>query len=173
MDKENNIKISDFGISAINKEDVDDMLKFHGTLVGPLQFLAPEVINGGTYEFKSDIYMLGLTFFKLMSKQLPEHRKFQNNNISVSINLNAYLPDYYSKTLKNFIQELLAYEAKERPSAKEAFRKAFAYYTVKYLNFTSILAVIECLLAIPKIAEYFKSEKVREILQNDESRKFW
>ena len=33
MDKENNIKISDFGISAINKEDVDDMLKFHGTLV--------------------------------------------------------------------------------------------------------------------------------------------
>ena len=55
MDKENNIKISDFGISAINKEDVDDMLKFYGTLVGPLQFLAPEVINGGTYEFKSDI----------------------------------------------------------------------------------------------------------------------
>ena len=172
MDKESNLKISDFGISAINKEDVDDMLKFHGTLVGPLQFLAPEMINGGNYEFKSDIYMLGLTIFKLMSGQLPEHKRFQNNNISVSLNINAYLPDYYSKDLKNFVEELLNYEVKERPSAKEAFRRALAFYTVKYLKITSILATIECFLAIPKIAEYFKSEKLREIIQNDESRKY-
>ena len=79
------------------------------------------------------------------------------------------MPDYYSTDLKKFVEELLSYEVKERPSAKEAFRKALAFYTVKYLKITSILAVVECFLAIPKIAEYFKSEKVREIIQNDKS----
>ena len=142
MDKESNLKISDFGISAINKEDVDDMLKFHGTLVGPLQFIAPEMINGGTYEFKSDIYMLGLTIYKLISGELPEKKSIQNNNISVSLNLNAHLPDHYSPELKKFVEELLTYEVKERPSSRRAFVKALAIYTFKYLKFTSILAVI-------------------------------
>ena len=172
MDKENNIKISDFGISAINKEDVDDMLKFHGTLVGPLQFIAPEMINGGTYEFKSDIYMLGLTIYKLMCGELPTHKSIKNNNISISLNNNAHLPEHYSQDLKNFVERLLAYEVKERPSAKRAFFKALYKYTFKYLKVTSILAVIECFLAIPIIAEYFKGEKVKEIIQKDKSRKF-
>ena len=42
FDKESNIKITDFGISAINKEDVDDNLKCHGTCIGPVQYMAPE-----------------------------------------------------------------------------------------------------------------------------------
>ena len=75
FDKESNIKITDFGISAINKEDVDDNLKCHGTCIGPVQYMAPEMVNGnGNYDFKSDIYMLGLTIFKLMCGQLPEKK---------------------------------------------------------------------------------------------------
>jgi serine/threonine protein kinase len=74
IDKEYNLKISDFGVSAINKDDIEDILKCHGTRSGPLQFMAPEMLAGGTYEFKSDIYMLGLTFFNLMCGQLPEKK---------------------------------------------------------------------------------------------------
>ena len=33
--------------------------------------MAPEIVNGsGNYDFKSDIYMLGLTIFKLMCGEL-------------------------------------------------------------------------------------------------------
>jgi serine/threonine protein kinase len=75
FDKETNIKITDFCISAINKEDVDDNLKFHGTYIGPIQYMAHEMVNGsGNYDFKSDIYMLGLTIFKLMYDELPEKK---------------------------------------------------------------------------------------------------
>ena len=77
IDKDGNVKISDFGISAINSPDADDYLKCHGTRIGPIQFMAPEMVNGGTFEFKSDIYMLGLTIFKFMSLELPEKKIVQ------------------------------------------------------------------------------------------------
>ena len=173
IDKEHNVKISDFGVSAINKEDVDDILRCHGTRKGPLQFMAPEMVNGGTFEFKSDIYMLGLTFFNLMSGELPEKKIMQNNNIFVSLNLEAKMPEYYSKNIKDFIKELLTVDVNERPSAKTAFLKALGYYTIKYLKVTSILATLECFIAIPIIGNYFKGDRVKEYIQSDEqSRKF-
>ena len=75
-----------FGISAINSPDADDYLKCHGTRIGPIQFMAPEMVNGGTFEFKSDIYMLGLTIFKFMSLELPEKKIVQNEDIFVALN---------------------------------------------------------------------------------------
>ena len=72
FDKESNIKITDFGVSAVGEEDLDDNLKCHGTCIGPVQYIAPEMVNGsGNCDFKSDIYMLGLTIFKLMWGELP------------------------------------------------------------------------------------------------------
>ena len=57
FDKEYNIKISDFGVSAVNRNDADELIKCHGTCIGPIDFMAPEMANGGTYEFKSDVYI--------------------------------------------------------------------------------------------------------------------
>ena len=74
IDFEGNLKISDFGVSAIDSEDVDTLVKCHNTIKGPIQFMAPEVALGMKYDFKSDIYMLGLTFFVLMSNKMPEKK---------------------------------------------------------------------------------------------------
>ena len=168
IDKEYNLKISDFGVSAINKDDIEDILKCHGTRSGPLQFMAPEMLAGGTYEFKSDIYMLGLTFFNLMCGQLPEKKVKQSENVFVSLNVEVKFPDYYSTDIRDFIQELLTVDVDKRPSAKRAFIKALSYYTIKYLKVTSILASLECFLAIPALGKYFKGERVSEYLKNDE-----
>ena len=133
FDKESNIKITDFGISAINKEDVDDNLKCHGTCIGPVQYMAPEMVNGnGNYDFKSDIYMLGLTIFKLMCGELPEKKIIQNDDIFVALNQKVTLPDYYSKDLKNFVKTLLSIDIKERPTARNALIDAIVYFTLKY-----------------------------------------
>ena len=59
LDSEGHLKISDFGVSAIKSDEVDDLLKCHGTVAGPIQFMAPEMCLGDAYDFKSDIYMLG------------------------------------------------------------------------------------------------------------------
>lgn len=167
FDKEYNIKISDFGVSAVNRNDADELIKCHGTCIGPIDFMAPEMANGGTYEFKSDVYMLGLTFFNLMSGKMPEKKVCQGDDIFVIINRDATLPDYYSNDMKNFIKKLLTVDVKDRPSAKRAFVEALAYYTLKFQKITSILSVIQCMHAFPKIAAYLQSEKINSYIQND------
>ena len=55
LDLNGNLKISDFGVSAIKSEEVEDLVRCHGTITGPIQFMSPEMALGGSYDFKSDI----------------------------------------------------------------------------------------------------------------------
>ena len=173
LDADGNLKISDFGVSAIKSEEVEDLVKCHGTIAGPISFMAPEMALGGSYDFKSDIYMLGLTFFFLMSNELPE-QKIQIGPLLIPVrNKNAKIPDSYSPLIKNFIGKLLS-NPEERPSAKKAFSEAIAYFTLKYLKVSSIMSVLECLYAIPQICNYFKGERVHSYTNNDpDSKKYF
>ena len=172
LDKEKNLKISDFGISAMAKKDADEAIKCHMTHIGPVQFMAAEMAFGINYDFKSDIYMLGLSFYYVLTGKLPE-KKVQGENGNYKImRSNSYLeqiPDYYGDSLKNFIKKLISIKKEDRPSAKRAFGEAVSYYTVKYLRITSILASLECFLALPTIGPYFSSEKIKERIKNDET----
>ena len=169
IDLEGRIKISDFGVSAIKSEEVEDLVKCHGTIAGPIQFMAPEMALGGSYDFKSDIYMLGLTFFILMSNQLPE-RKIDLGPIVLPVkNPNAKLPESYSETLRNFIHKLLK-PPEERPTTAIAYGQAIAYYTSKYLKVTSISSTLQCLLSYPSIAQYFQSPKMQTYIDSDKNK---
>ena len=166
LDLEGRLKISDFGVSAIKSEEVEELVKCHGTVAGPIQFMSPEMCFGGTYDFKSDIYMLGLTFFFMLSNDLPE-KKIRFGPIFLPIkNPDAKIPDIYSATLKKFIEKLLS-DPEERPSTKRAYSEAVAYYTCKYLQVTSIFATLECFLSIQAIGPYFKSEKIQSYIDSD------
>ena len=69
LDENNNIKISGFGISAIfreennieNEEDGD--LLSHCSQVGRRDFVSPEIEKGVSYDYRCDIYSLGLTMY--------------------------------------------------------------------------------------------------------------
>ena len=166
IDADGNLKISDFGVSAIKSEEVEDLVKCHGTIAGPISFMAPEMALGGTYDFKSDIYMLGLTFFFLMSNDIPE-KKIQLGPLLIPVrNKDAKIPDIYSNAIKNFLKKLLDSPDK-RPSAKLAYSEAIALFTFKYLKVTSILSVLSCLYSYPQMCSYFKSDRVQSYTDND------
>ena len=166
-DKDTNIKISDFGISAINSPDADDNIKCHGTRIGPIQYMAPEMVNGGTFEFKSDIYMLGLTIFKLMTGELPEKKIIHNDDLLVALNQKFTISDYYSKDLKDFLKKLLSADIKERPTAKSAFGDAKIIFAIKYTKNTSILSVLNCFSSIQALNTYLKSIQIKNLIEND------
>ena len=168
LDSEGHLKISDFGVSAIKSDEVDDLLKCHGTVAGPIQFMAPEMCIGGAYDFKSDIYMLGLTFWFMASCSLPE-KKISLGPLIIPIkNPNAKLPDVYSDALKSFINTLLK-PPEQRPSTSEAYYNAIGYYSVKYLQTTSICSTLLCFNSILPINQYFKGEKVKNFILSDEN----
>ena len=166
LDSEGHLKISDFGVSAIKSEDVDEMLKCHGTVAGPIQFMSPEMALGDMYDFKSDIYMLGLTFFFMMSNRLPEKKITLGPLIIPVKNPNAKLPEFYSPQLREFVNDLLK-EPEARPTAREAYNNAVAFYSVKYLKTTSVCSALICLLSIPEMNKYFQGPSIAKKIQSD------
>ena len=168
LDSEGHLKISDFGVSAIKSDEVDDLLKCHGTVAGPIQFMAPEMCLGDAYDFKSDIYMLGLTFWFMASNNLPE-RKLSLGPLIIPIkNPNAKLPDCYSEMLKGFINSLLK-PPEERPSTSEAYYQAISFYSIKYLQTTSICSTLLCFNSIVPINQYFGGDKVKNFILSDQA----
>ena len=170
LDSEGHLKISDFGVSAIKSDEVEDLLKCHGTVAGPIQFMAPEMCFGDAYDFKSDIYMLGLTFWFMASCSLPE-KKISLGPLIIPIkNPNAKLPDMYSDALKTFINTLLK-PTDQRPTTSEAYYNAIGYYSIKYLQTTSICSTLLCFNSILPINQYFKGEKVKNFILSDQVNK--
>ena len=168
LDSEGHLKISDFGVSAIKSDDADELVKCHGTVAGPIQFMAPEMALGDIYDFKSDIYMLGLTFFFLMSNRLPEKKITFGPLIIPVRDPNAKIPEFYSIDLRNFIDKLLK-ETEARPTAKEAYDEAMAYYTIKFLKTSSVCSTLMCLFSIPEMNRYFQGPSVAKKIQSDET----
>ncbi len=63
IDKNNNIKIGDFGISR----QLSNSSKYTNSSTGTKNYMAPEVINGEKYNKKVDIWGLGCIIYELLT----------------------------------------------------------------------------------------------------------
>ena len=167
IDLDGNVKISDFGLSAIDSEDADESVKCHRTLAGAIAFMAPEMASREGYDFKSDIYMLGLTFFFIMSGRLPEKKVEFGPLIFIVKNPKAKIPDIYSEDIRNFIKKLLTPRG-ERPTAEQAYNEATYLYLQKYTKITSICSSLQCLSSFPLVRSYFKGSRIQSYVDNDD-----
>ncbi|BBH08244.1 MAP kinase kinase 2 [Prunus dulcis] len=61
------IKITDFGVSAIKASTSEQA----NTFVGTFNYMSPERIVGGNYSYKSDIWSLGLVLLECATGQFP------------------------------------------------------------------------------------------------------
>ena len=173
IDLDGKVKISDFGLSAMDSKEAKESIKCHQTQAGAIAFMAPEMFQRKKYDFKSDIYMLGLTFFFIMSGQLPEKKKeidfgFGIKLLAIEKNEEIKIPDIYSEDIKKFIEKLLTPPLEERPTAIEAYKEATYLYLLKYAKITSICSTLQCLLSFPSISSYFKGSKIQTYVDNDE-----
>jgi len=165
LDKNFNLKISDFGVSAIDDITADEIVKFHNTQIGPVSFFSPEVVEKKNYDFKSDNYMLGLTFFLLASKKSYINQKRDGLKI-ITKQTNEKIPNVYSDDLKQFILNLLKNQ-EERPNSEQAFLDALYIYTFKYLKVTSIMSLFFCFNSISSVLDYFKDNELSDKIIKD------
>ena len=108
LDENNNIKISDFGISALykgnneyedeedeDKQKKDEMLFCGNTTIGRIDTLSPEMKKREKYDYKVDIYNLGLTMLCIMSYENPrkkDDKKKNNYEINKNANMKVIIP---------------------------------------------------------------------------------
>ncbi len=112
IDKKNNcIKISDFGLSTIVKNN-DDVLK---TACGTINYLAPEVVKQtGYYGACADIWSAGVILYNCVTGKNP----FYDENISTLLTniltANLSYPKQLSKNIMDLMQNIFIVNPKTR-----------------------------------------------------------
>lgn len=118
--------ISDFGVAAKLKEG-----KSAKTLVGSPCWMAPEVIDserGNGYDFKADIWSLGITAIELAQGE-PPHSGYPPMKVIMMVMHKEpptlARPEKWSSEFRDFVHSCLQKDPADRPTAEQLLRKKF------------------------------------------------
>jgi len=64
------VKVTDFGIAKVTDAPVEDLTRA-GNVMGTARYLAPEQLEGGPVDERSDVYSLGLVMYELLTGRGP------------------------------------------------------------------------------------------------------
>src|SRR6266498_962338 len=87
------------------------------SIYGNLPYIAPEVINGKEYTFKSDIYSIAILMWEISSEQLPFIKHEHDYNLAMNI-INGIRPKIVSGTpidYKNLMEQCWDANPSKRP----------------------------------------------------------
>ena len=129
LDQFDNAKISDFGISTLyydnnNPENAnkDPILFSRSGKVGHRGFICPEIEKGKKYDYRADIFSLGLTMLYLMSYDNPIKLIREKDHIIRKINING-INKSYNKYLIELVLTMLNEDIDIRPSSFDCYEK--------------------------------------------------
>lgn len=160
LDSEGHLLLTDFGLSkvAVDEEDCKSML-------GTVEYMAPEVVLGKKYGKAVDWWSLGALGFDLLTGHPPfrgqNHAKIQDNIVKQKI----VMPYFMSADAKDLLTRFLRKEPSKRlgynmPKDLETMKKHrfFRKLDWKKLAARELEPPIQPLITDPELAENFSSE---------------
>ncbi|GLH16608.1 Serine/threonine-protein kinase PLK4 [Gryllus bimaculatus] len=125
---------TDFGVSAKNKYT----LQKHDTFIGTPYWMAPEVVlcetfRDNPYDFKVDIWSLGITLIEFAQMEPPNHEMSPMRvllKIQKSDPPKLDQPSKWSKDFNDFIAKCLTKDPSQRPTADDLIKHQFINCTL-------------------------------------------
>ncbi|CDW80352.1 kinase family protein [Stylonychia lemnae] len=125
------VKLCDFGFSRI-LQPFECMIQSYGTPI----YMAPEVITSQPYDFKSDIWSAGITFFEMLSGSFPFNGS-NKSEIYSKIKTGKYQFDKslnISMLCLDFLSHCLQFNPDRRFSASQLLDHPYLRYSWKQLQ---------------------------------------
>jgi serine/threonine protein kinase len=183
IDNNNVVKITDFGISK-KCNNLDELAK--GSLRGKTHYTSPEIYKAyfkeqkyTNYNFKTDIFSLGVTMFKIMTFDFPLNINKQTKTFER--NENFIDPNIYNRKLIELVESMLIFDENLRPSSLDLYNEMRKLIGDKMMSSTyhiqqneinlknnfgiirsAFSTVILYFLNIDKIKDYFQSNLVKD-----------
>jgi serine/threonine protein kinase len=130
VDTSGAVKLGDFGVSAC-MFDTGDRQRSRNTFVGTPCWMAPEVLQPGNgYDFKADIWSLGITALELAHGHAPFSKYPPMKVLLMTIQNAPPGLDYdrdkkFSKSFKEMIAMCLVKDQTKRPTAEKLLKHSF------------------------------------------------
>ncbi|KAG0269661.1 hypothetical protein BGZ95_001970 [Linnemannia exigua] len=153
---EGRVQLCDFGVAG---QVTMNSLK-RNSFVGTPYWMAPEVIREGqTYDFKADIWSLGITIYEIATGNPPFADKDPMRAVTlIPKSRPAQLEGDWSLSMKEFVALCLHEEPNERPSAEDLLKTKWIKSTSK-----SPLTLLKDLVA------KFEQHKIEAALNKEET----
>lgn len=163
LDAEGHLLLTDFGLSKVAAEDDADSRA--NSVLGTIEYMAPEVVRGDNYDFTVDWWSLGAIGFDLLTGHPPfgggNHARIQQNILKQKLQL----PYFLGPDAKDFLTRLLRKEPSKRiggTSAKDVkalkAHRFFRKIDWKKLERREVEPPIQPLVTDPELAENFDAE---------------
>uniref|UniRef100_A0A182NHF7 non-specific serine/threonine protein kinase n=1 Tax=Anopheles dirus TaxID=7168 RepID=A0A182NHF7_9DIPT len=107
---DNRLKLADFGVSKIMHAD-----DLNRTIVGTPLYMAPEVARGKDYDYKSDVWALGIIFYEMCMLKHPFMERFETGRkCKFRVPLIDYERRGYSPIVQALCEMLIQVDLKKR-----------------------------------------------------------